>query len=44
MASMVIQAWHFIVVGLAGWLNRQRQDIVMYTELSPGATDKKAKL
>ena len=27
---MVIQAWQFIVVGLAGWLNRQQQDIVMY--------------
>jgi len=25
---MVIQAWQFIVIALAGWLNRQQQDIV----------------
>jgi len=27
---MVFQTWQFIVVALAGWLNRQQQDIVAY--------------
>ena len=30
MPSMVVQTWQFIVVALAGWLNRQQQDIVAY--------------
>jgi len=30
MACMVIQAWQFIVVGLAGWLNRQQQEVIEY--------------
>ena len=27
---MVLQTWQFIVVALAGWLNRQQQDVVAY--------------
>jgi transposase InsO family protein len=27
---MVFHAWQFLVVGLAGWLNQQQQDIVAY--------------
>ena len=30
MPAMIIQAWQFIVVALAGWLNQQQQDIVAY--------------
>ncbi|HUT62283.1 MAG TPA: hypothetical protein VNA25_30970 [Phycisphaerae bacterium] len=29
---MVFQAWQFIVVALAGWLNRQQQDVLAYLE------------
>ena len=27
---MMVQTWQLIVVALAGWLNRQQQDIVAY--------------
>ena len=27
---MILHTWQFIVVALAGWLNRQQQDIVAY--------------
>jgi len=30
MPPMVFQTWQFILVALAGWLNRQQQDIVAY--------------
>ncbi len=30
MPPMVFQTWQFIVVALAGWLNRQQQDVVAY--------------
>ena len=30
MPSMVFQTWQFIVVALAGWLNRQQQDVGAY--------------
>lgn len=30
MLGMIFQTWQFIVVSLAGWLNRQQQDIVEY--------------
>ena len=30
MPSMIVHTWQFIVVALAGWLNRQQQDIVAY--------------
>ena len=30
MPPMVLQTWQFILVALAGWLNRQQQDIVAY--------------
>jgi len=32
MPPMVFQTWQFIVVALAGWLNRQQQDIVAYLQ------------
>ena len=28
MLAMIVQTWQFIVVALAGWLNRQQQDVV----------------
>ena len=28
MSGMILETWQFIVVALAGWLNRQQQDIV----------------
>jgi len=30
MPPMVFQTWQFIVVALAGWMNRQQQDVVAY--------------
>ena len=27
---MILHTWQFIVLALAGWLNRQQQDIVAY--------------
>ena len=30
MPSMILHTWQFIVLALAGWLNRQQQDIVAY--------------
>ena len=30
MPAMVIQRWQVIVVALAGWLNRQQQDVLAY--------------
>ena len=30
MPAMVIQTWQLIVVALAGWINRQQQDVVAY--------------
>ena len=30
MPSMILHTWQFIVVALAGWLNRQQQDVVAY--------------
>ncbi len=30
MRSMILHTWQFIVLALAGWLNRQQQDIVAY--------------
>ena len=30
MAVMIPHRWQFIVLALAGWLNRQQQDIVAY--------------
>jgi len=30
MPPMVFQTWQFILVALAGWLNRQQQDVVAY--------------
>ena len=32
MPPMVFQTWQFIVVALAGWLNRQQQDVVAYLQ------------
>jgi putative transposase len=29
---MILQTWQFIVVALAGWLNRQQQDVVEYLQ------------
>ena len=30
MPFMILQTWQFILVALAGWLNRQQQDVVAY--------------
>jgi hypothetical protein len=27
---MTFKPWHFIIVALAGWLNRQQQDVIAY--------------
>jgi hypothetical protein len=27
---MTFKPWHFIVVALAGWINRQQQDVIVY--------------
>ena len=30
MAVMIVQMWHFVVVALAGWINRQQQDVLAH--------------
>ena len=32
MLVMILHTWQFIVLALAGWLNRQQQDIVAYLQ------------
>jgi len=32
MPRMVFQTWQFIIVALAGWLNRQQQDVLAYLQ------------
>jgi hypothetical protein len=27
---MTLKPWHFIMVALAGWMNRQQQDVIVY--------------
>ncbi|MGB2820860.1 MAG: hypothetical protein WBF17_07760 [Phycisphaerae bacterium] len=30
MPFMILHTWQFLVIALAGWLNRQQQDVVSY--------------
>ena len=33
MLAMTFKPWHFIVVAIAGWMNRQQQDAIAYLKV-----------